>query len=465
MPTEVVMPKWGLSMQEGKINLWLKREGEAVQKGEPIAEVETEKITNVVEAPTSGILARQCYPEGSIVAVTKVIAYITAPGERLADMVDITGNGMAATAPTDERIVDKPLPQPQIRSGNVRAMPAARKLAQEHGIDLSTLTGSGPGGVILKEDVERAITARAAPVSPLQRVNFYSAGYRLDGLLYTPRHLPAGERRPGVVLLVGYTYLKTMVMPDIAKVLNAAGYVALVFDYRGFGESEGPRGRLIPLEQVADARAALTFLAEQSMVDPDRLALIGISLGGAHAITTAALDRRVRAVVALEPPGHGARWLRSLRRHWEWRQFLSRLAEDRRQRVLSGISSTVDPLEIVLPDPESQAFLDQVAAEFPQMKVTLPLESAEALIEYVPEDLAGRIAPRPLLIIHGDADQLVPVAEAQAIAERAGSSAQLEIIPGMSHFNWVMPGSPGFTRVTDSIVKFLRNTLPVSADN
>jgi Pyruvate/2-oxoglutarate dehydrogenase complex, dihydrolipoamide acyltransferase (E2) component, and related enzymes len=68
MPTEVVMPKWGLSMQEGKINLWLKHEGEAVQKGEPIAEVETEKITNVVEAPTSGILARQCYPEGSIVA-------------------------------------------------------------------------------------------------------------------------------------------------------------------------------------------------------------------------------------------------------------------------------------------------------------------------------------------------------------------------------------------------------------
>jgi hypothetical protein len=284
-------------------------------------------------------------------------------------------------------------------------------------------------------------------------------------LLYTPRHLPAGERRPGVVLLVGYTYLKTMVMPDIAKVLNAAGYVALVFDYRGFGESEGPRGRLIPLEQVADARAALTFLAEQSMVDPDRLAVIGISLGGAHAITTAALDQRVRAVVALEPPGHGARWLRSLRRHWEWRQFLSRLAEDRRQRVLSGGSTMVDPLEIVLPDPESQAFLDQVAAEFPQMKVTLPLESAEALIEYVPEDLAGRIAPRPLLIIHGDADQLVPVAEAQAIAERAGSSAQLEIIPGMSHFNWVMPGSPGFIRVTDSVVKFLRSALPVSADN
>ncbi len=463
MPTEVVMPKWGLSMQEGKINLWLKREGEAVQKGEPIAEVETEKITNVVEAPASGTLARLCYPEGSVVAVTKVIAYITAPGEQLADVASNGATETVTTAPVPAVAAPKPAsPPPAAPVAGVRAMPAARKLAQEHGIDLHTLTGSGPGGAIVKEDVERAIAARAVPAQPLQRVQFYSAGYRLDGLLYTPRGLPAGERRPGVVLLVGYTYLKTMVMPDIAKVLNAAGYVALVFDYRGFGESEGPRGRLLPLEQVADARAALTFLSEQPTVDPDRLAVVGISLGGAHAITTAAVDERVKAAVALEPPGNGARWLRSLRRHWEWTQFLARLDEDRRQRVRTGISTTVDPLEIVLPDPDSQAFLDQVSAEFPQMKVSVPLESAEALIEYAPEEVADQIAPRPLLIIHGDCDQLVPLAEAQAIADSAGDTCRLEVVPGMTHFNWVLPGSPGFTRVTDSIVAFLRETVPVT---
>lgn len=463
MPTEVVMPKWGLSMQEGKINFWLKREGEAVQKGEPIAEVETEKITNVVEAPASGTLARLCYPEGSVVAVTKVIAYIIAPGEQLADVTTNGATETVTTAPVPAMAAPKPAsPPPAAVAGGVRAMPAARKLAQEHGIDLHTLTGSGPGGAIIKEDVERAIAARAAPAQPLQRVQFYSAGYRLDGLLYTPRGLPAGERRPGVVLLVGYTYLKTMVMPDIAKVLNAAGYVALVFDYRGFGESEGPRGRLLPLEQVADARAALTFLSEQPAVDPDRLAVVGISLGGAHAITTAAVDERVKAAVALEPPGNGARWLRSLRRHWEWTQFLARLDEDRRQRVRTGVSATVDPLEIVLPDPDSQAFLDQVSAEFPQMKVSVPLESAEALIEYAPEEVADQIAPRPLLIIHGDRDQLVPLAEAQAIADNAGDTCRLEVVPGMTHFNWVLPGSPGFTRVTDSIVAFLRETMPVT---
>src|SRR5262249_1640572 len=158
------------------------------------------------------------------------------------------------------------------------------------------------------------------------KVGFYSAGYRLDGLLYTPKDLAPGARRPGVVLLPGYTYLKTMVMPDIAKALNAAGYVALVFDYRGFRESEGPRHRLTPLAPVADAGAALSFLADQPQVDPAGLAVAGISLGGAHAIAAAALDPRIAVAIALEPPGDGERWLRSLRRHWEWAQFQEQLA-------------------------------------------------------------------------------------------------------------------------------------------
>jgi pimeloyl-ACP methyl ester carboxylesterase len=340
-------------------------------------------------------------------------------------------------------------------------MPVARKLAKDQGIDLTTITGSGPGGAITKDDVERAIAARAAPaVQPIQKVGFFSAGYRLDGLLYTPKDLAPGERRPGVVLLPGYTYLKTMVMPDIAKALNAAGYVAMVFDYRGFGDSEGPRHRLIPLEQVDDARAALTFLADQPQVDPARLAVAGISLGAAHAVAAAAIDLRIAAAVALEPPGDCERWLRSLRRHWEWAQFQEQLASDRTRRARTGVSQRVDPLEIVVPDPDSRAFLEQVAAEFPQMRCELPLESAEALVEYRPEMLAERIAPRPLLLVHGEADRLVPIEESRRIAARAGQGSRLESIPGMGHFDWVMPGSPGFRRVADLVIEFLDESLP-----
>jgi pimeloyl-ACP methyl ester carboxylesterase len=341
-------------------------------------------------------------------------------------------------------------------------MPAARRLAKEHGLDLSLIPGNGLDGVITKEDVEQFLKQPAAPViRALQKVAFFSEGHRLAGLLYTPDNLGPGEKRPAVVLCLGFNYLKELVMPDIAKALNRAGYVALLFDYRGFGESEGPRRRLLPHEQVADIRAALTFVADQPQVKATALAAVGLSLGGSHAITAGALDRRVGAVVAIEPVGDGERWLRGLRRYSEWLDFQARVAQDRSRRVQTGQAEWVDPLEIVVPDPQSRTFLEAVLQEFPNMQGDMPLETAEALIEYKPEALVERLAPRPLLLIHGVNDRLTPVDESQSLFQRAGEPRRLEVIPTMDHFNWVLPHNPGFSQVTHKVVNFLQEFLPL----
>ena len=97
----------------------------------------------------------------------------------------------------------------------------------------------------------------------------------------------------------------------------------------------------------------------------------------------------------------------------------------------------------------------------PKYLAVYELESAEALVEYHPEALAERIAPRPLLLVHGEADRLVPVEESRSIAVHAGPSCRLEVIPSMGHFDWVMPSSPGFRRVADLVVEFLSEALPV----
>ena len=361
MAAEIIMPKWGLSMQKGTITNWLKAEGDEVQAGEELVEIESDKITNVVEAPASGILARIVHPEGAEVPVTHLIAIITAPGEAVPEVIP---SGAAMPAPESQPEPKTAVKAPTIApappaNGKIRAMPVARKMARAHGLDLATIQGTGRGGAITKADVEQALASRTAAatptVKPLQKVSFYSEGHKLAGLLYSPENAAAGSC-PAVVLCAGYTYLKEMVMPNIAKLLAEAGYVALAFDYRGFGESGGPRWRLIPEEQINDIRAALTFLTEQPHVDRQRLATLGISLGGAHAITVGAIDQRVSAVVALEPVGDGQRWLRSLRRYTEWVEFEQKLIADRRQRVLTGVSERVDPLAIVLPDPASEAF-------------------------------------------------------------------------------------------------------------
>lgn len=457
------MPKWGMSMQEGLILQWLKQEGEPVAEGEPLLEVETEKMTSVVESPAAGTLARIVYAAGCRVPVAQVIALVTAPGEAVpADFPTAQAGAPVAAGVSAAPAKSSPTERPESAPTEIiPATPVARRLAKTHGLDLACIRGSGPRGTITKEDVERALAAppTTAP-RPVQKVSFFSDGHRLDGVLYSPEGLAAGERRAAVALCGGYTYLKSLAMPDLAKAVTAAGYVALIFDYRGFGESEGTRWRLIPNEQVSDVRAALTCAADQPHVDGERLAVLGLSLGGSNAIAAAALDGRVGAVVAIEPVGDGERWLRSLRRHWEWVDFQARLRDDRSARVRTGQSARVDPLEIVVPDPDSRAFLEGVYREFPQMKCELPLETAEAMAEFRPEALVGRIAPRPLLLVHGAADRLVPVEESRSLYARAADPRTIEVIPDIGHFDWLMPGHPGFRRVTDRVIRFLREALP-----
>src|ERR1700686_4363025 len=155
-------------------------------------------------------------------------------------------------------------------------------------------------------------------------VTFYSEGVKLAGDLFLPADLKPGERRAGIVLCHGYTGVRTIYLPDNAGVLAAAGYVVLTFDYKGWGDSDGPKSRLAPHSRVADVQAAVTFLGVQPEVDADRLGVYGTSYGGATVVWVAAIDPRVKCVVAVVGIGDGARWVRSVRRPDEYRDLLAR---------------------------------------------------------------------------------------------------------------------------------------------
>lgn len=164
---EVVMPKLGLTMEEGSIVRWLKAEGDAVTEGEMILEIMTDKVTAEVEAPASGVLGPILFPEGAAVPVGRIITHVVAPGEA-PPKVDLPlakaeGVGENAEAPAEETGIFAA--EPRIERGRVKASPRARRLADELGIDLSTVISTGPGGRIIEEDVRRA--AEALPSKPV----------------------------------------------------------------------------------------------------------------------------------------------------------------------------------------------------------------------------------------------------------------------------------------------------------
>lgn len=151
---------------------------------------------------------------------------------------------------------------------------------------------------------------------PIEKpVHFYSDGLRLAGVLF----LPDGPGpHPGIVLCNGFTCIKEIILPDYASRFAHAGFAALTFDYRGFGESEGPRWRLIPREQVADIRNAITFLQCQPEAGSARIGVWGTSFGGAHAPHVAGIDERVRCAVGQVGFGDGERLLRVAVRMRNW---------------------------------------------------------------------------------------------------------------------------------------------------
>jgi pyruvate dehydrogenase E2 component (dihydrolipoamide acetyltransferase) len=169
--TEVILPRLGQGMESGTIVRWLKSEGEPVQKGDPLFELDTDKVTQDVEAEADGVLLKIAVAEGEV-PVGQTVAFIGAEGEDVPNVAPAAlpteaGNRLLQA---EEEPRSEPAPPPEVAAtadgnGRVKASPLARRLARERGIDLGALRGTGPEGRIVAEDVERAEAGAPAPAS------------------------------------------------------------------------------------------------------------------------------------------------------------------------------------------------------------------------------------------------------------------------------------------------------------
>ncbi len=158
MASEVKLPRLGQGMEAGTVTKWLKAEGESVTKGEPLFEIDTDKVTQEVESDYDGVLLKIALTEGEA-PVGQTIAWIGKEGEEVAAAPEAPKPKAAEPAPAEPnqvREVEAPEPQATASNGGrIKASPLARRIARERGIDLEALRGTGPDGRIVAEDVER----------------------------------------------------------------------------------------------------------------------------------------------------------------------------------------------------------------------------------------------------------------------------------------------------------------------
>jgi pyruvate dehydrogenase E2 component (dihydrolipoamide acetyltransferase) len=308
--TILSMPKWGLSMKTGLIVEWLKKAGEAVQEGEPIVEIESEKATNEVEAPVTGIIRTIEIEEGDSAPVGAAIAVITLPGEELSDeqVADLIREDAEIKRQRAEMLTKKAAPKiastgaaskvvraPSTGGGRVNASPAARRLAQELGVDLTTLAGTGPGGMIGREDVQRAAEEAKATSSEeaeekIVDVGGFATHYIIAG--------PAGAPRVIFVHGLGGSYETwSLNLPAFAE-----GFRICALDLPGAGSSDKP-DMDYSVPSMADFLAR--FL-DALGGDWQRVSFVGHSLGGAIVLDFASrYSERVERLVLIDSAGLG----------------------------------------------------------------------------------------------------------------------------------------------------------------
>src|SRR5262245_5229979 len=288
-----------------------------------------------------------------------------------------------------------------------------------------------------------------------ENVTFLSAGLKLSGNVRVPDGLKPGEKRGAFLVLHGFGSNKdssNVLAPT--KVLTELGYVTLRFSMRGCGDSEGEFGRVICLEQVEDTRNALTFLASHPAVDAKRIAVVGSSFGGAVAGCTGGVDNRVAAVISNGGWGDGERKFRGQHKSPEqWARFTKMLEEGRAHRAKTGKSLMVPRYEIVPIPPHLRNNLAKNSIEM------FPAETAQSMYEFRADDVVGKIAPRPLLLLHSANDSVTPTEQSIELFRRAGQPAELHLLSGLDHFMF----SENSPRLWSLIRDWLDRYFPVHA--
>jgi pyruvate dehydrogenase E2 component (dihydrolipoamide acetyltransferase) len=421
------MPKWGLSMKTGLIVEWLKKAGEVVREGEPIVEIESEKATNEVEAPVTGIMRTIEIQEGDSAPVGAAIAVITLPGEELSDeqVAALLREDAEIKRQRAERLTKQAAPKaatkdatsrvmraPTSAGGRVNASPAARRLAQELGVDLTTLTGTGPGGMIGREDVQRAAEeAKAVSSEEAEEKIVDVGGVAIHCLIAGP----AGSPRVVFIHGLGGSYETwSLNLPAFAERFRICA-----LDLAGAGSSDKPA---IDYSIPSQADFLAHFL-EATDGDWQYVSLVGHSLGGAIALAFASrYPERVERLVLVDSAGLG------LEINGEILDLIR--AEPTVEGIRTELSYFFAHQGLV-----QQALVEQLYQQ------RLQPGAREALLAMTEAAFGGNrqhidlretlaALSNEALVVWGDEDSVIPVAHAQQASRTTGSRVEVFVACG-----------------------------------
>ena len=276
---------------------------------------------------------------------------------------------------------------------------------------------------------------------------FNEKGQRLSGNLYYPKNTNKRKKHPAVILIQGLSGSKEKVLPDAAKIFTKNGYIALAFDYRGHGESEGEKNRFFPLERIEDSRHAIAWARQQKEIDENKIYLYGLSYGGATVLCVSALEKNIKAASSVSGATlDGFSFMRGLRANDDWITLKNKLEIARNKRSLTGEETLLEFTKDVMTfgksfgDKYSSLGNKNKSSSIPTTQdkssntLMLTAKSVEAMIEF---DISNYIEKLiiPTCVIHGEKDQLIDIEEAMNTFAKIKSNKELYILKDKDHID------------------------------
>jgi fermentation-respiration switch protein FrsA (DUF1100 family) len=307
-----------------------------------------------------------------------------------------------------------------------------------------------------------------------ERVRFTSDGLTIVGDLRVPEASPftADDRLPALALTGPLSGVKDQVVGTYAKALAAAGFVTLAFDHRNFGDSEGePRQHEDPAGKLADLRDAVGYLASRPEVDPDRIAVVGVCLGGGYAVRAGAFDPRVRAIAGVGGAYNRPHRIKAIKGTSGYRRLLAGTLENLERERSGGDIAYVPAVATdgpaLMPGQEPFDYYGTARSTSEVWENRMTVDSRYQLLTLDTLSAAELLDETPFLVVHGTVDGYCTPEGAQAVFDRATGHKELEWIETPNHIDiYDDPGLvvPAVRRVAEFLgVQLAPRETPVSA--
>ena len=292
------------------------------------------------------------------------------------------------------------------------------------------------------------------------KTKFTSDGLVLDGAFFTDEQAN-DPSLPIIIVCSGFTGQKNIHPERYARAWTKKGYTVFGFDYRGFGESEGERERVILEEQVRDIANAVAIVSERAVAENRKVVLAGWGMAGGLIIDAYRLvEGQVHALVSMNGFFDAVRVQKAQRGEHGYKDFVKFMAQERLRLAKGGEKQGIDPFEIYPLDPVSREYVFTELVKAPGYGVTSDFDFADSLLNFKPEaHLDERFSNIPMLIAHGAQNDLHPVTEPKSLYRAYPGPKSLFLLANAGHTEWMLDDDPRFIEFASHIDQWVKASV------